>query len=412
MRRVILLILDGVGIGAMEDVPKVRPADVGSDTLRHVAEAVGGLRLPHLESLGLGNIHAVPGVTPVAHPLANWGTALLRYLGADSFLGHQELMGARPRQAPEELFEAVRIKVIQALQASGHDVQVPFPDRPALLVDKRVVVGDNLESDPLQTYHCVGSLDELDLKRVESVAGIVRQVARVRRVVAMGGHGFTVQDMLRCVERRPSGQTGINNVALGLYTKDYVVRHLTLDVDVSQQLPAKLAARGVPISMVGKIADIVRADGARMVPLVDTRPILRETLATVRSQTEGFIAVNVQDTDLAGHDENPRRFADVLELCDQAIGELWGVLAPGDVLLITSDHGNDPSIGHDKHTREAVPVLAYVPARTSRPIPTRHSLADLAATVAELLGADPPESGESFAPMLEEPEEGLRSDHV
>ena len=131
----------------------------------------------------------------------------------------------------------VRDDVAAALRAAGHTVEAAGDGLPALFVDGAMVVGDNLENDPLQTHHCVGSLDDQSFEAILAVGEILRSVARVRRVVAMGGYGFHAADVRRCVELRPSGQCGVNNVALGLCTSKYMVRHLTSGTRPDVQAP-------------------------------------------------------------------------------------------------------------------------------------------------------------------------------
>ena len=394
--RVIVLVIDGLGVGAMPDVPAVRPRDVGADTLRHVVAAAGGLSLPNLERLGLGTIAPESGLRVEPRPIAAHGRCALGYPGADTYLGHQVLMGSRVPDAPEELFEAVRDDVAAALRRAGHRVDAAGPDVSALLVDGVMVVGDNLESDPLQTYHTVGSLEDVPYERILAVAQILRSVARVRRIVAMGGRGFRAADVIRCTERRPTGQCGVNNVALGLYTSQYVVRHLTSGTRPEVQVSTLMQKAGWPVHLIGKVADVVVCEGAAKAPHVPTPDVLDATYAALESVERGLIAINVQETDLAGHDENAARYAECLRTTDAGIGRMLGMLTPRDLLIITGDHGNDPTIGHDKHTREFTPLLVHGERVAAVPLRERDSLADIAATIAQMFGTAAPEIGTSF----------------
>ena len=172
--RVLLLVIDALGVGVMPDVPVVRPNDVGADTLGHVVKAVGSLSLPNLERLGLGTVAPTSGLRIEPRPVAAHGICSLGYKGADTYLGHQVLMGSPVPDVPEELFEAVRDDVAAALRKSGHHVESASPDVSALFVDHSMIVGDNLESDPLQTYHCVGSLEDQPYERIVAVGEILR----------------------------------------------------------------------------------------------------------------------------------------------------------------------------------------------------------------------------------------------
>ncbi|MEO7938672.1 MAG: phosphopentomutase, partial [Burkholderiaceae bacterium] len=268
--RVVVLVIDGLGIGAMPDVHLVRPNDVGAHTLAHVIEAAGHLSLPHLEQLGLGTVAPDSGLRIEPQPLAVHGICALGYKGADTYLGHQVLMGSPVADVPEELFEEVADQVAAALRAAGHTVEPVTPGQAALLVDGKMVVGDNLESDPRQTYHCVGSLDDQPFDEILAVGEILRAIARVRRVVVMGGHGFHAEDVSRCTEKRSTDQCGVNNVRLGLYTSQYVVRHLTSGTRSEVQVPTILIKAGFEVELIGKVADVITCEGAYKEPLVPT----------------------------------------------------------------------------------------------------------------------------------------------
>lgn len=400
--RIVVFVIDGLGIGAMPDVPQVRPRDVGADTLGHVVRAAGGLALPTLERMGLGTLAPHAGLRIEANPVAAYGHCALGYQGADTYLGHQVLMGSRVPDTPEELFAAVRDDVAAALAAAGHRVEPAGTGLAALRVDGAVIVGDNLESDPLQTYHAVGSLEDVPYERIVDVATIVRKVARVRRIVAMGGRGFRAADVFRCVELRPTGQCGVNNVALGLYTSQYVVRHLTTGTRPDVQVSTILRKAGVPVALIGKAADVIVCEGAEKAAHVPTADVLDETYRTLARMPRGLVVVNTQETDLAGHDQNAARYADCLRMVDAGLGRIAGMLAPRDLLVVTGDHGNDPTIGHDKHTREFTPLIACGPRVAGRPVAPRESLADIAATIAENFGVARPEIGASFLRELAE----------
>ena len=399
--RVVVLVIDGLGVGAMPDVAQVRPRDVGADTLAHVVKAAGGLSLPNLEKLGLGTVAPHSGLRIEREPIAAHGTCALGYQGADTYLGHQVLMGSRVPDVPEELFEAVRDRVVDALRGGGHRVEPAGPGLSALRVDDAMIVGDNLESDPLQTYHTVGSLEDVPYEQIVEVATILRSVARVRRIVAMGGRGFRAADVFRCTELRPTGQCGVNNVALGLYTSKYVVRHLTQGTRPDVQVTTLMRKAGWPVALIGKVADVIVCEGAEKAPHVPTGDVLSATYEALDRVTRGLIAINVQETDLAGHDQDAARYAACLRATDEGIGRMLAKLGPRDLLCITGDHGNDPTIGHDKHTREFTPLLVYGPQVAGRPLARRESLADIAMTIAENFGTERPEIGRSFLRELE-----------
>jgi phosphopentomutase len=394
--RVIILVLDALGIGALPDVHLVRPNDVGSNTLKHVVSAVGGLSLPNLERLGLGTVAPGSGLRVDPAPIAVHGMCNLGYKGADTYLGHQVIMGSRVPDVPEELFDAVSADVAAALRRAGHHVEPAGDGLSALFVDGKMICGDNLESDPLQTYHCVGSIEDMAYEDIVKVGEILRSVARVRRVVAMGGYGFHAADIRHCTERRPTGQCGVNNVALGLYTSNYVVRHLTRGTTPDVQVPTILKKAGYEVELLGKVADVITCEGAHKEPHVLTQPVLDATYASMARVRSGLIAINIQETDLAGHDESAERYAACLRLADEGIGNMMSMMSSRDLLIVTGDHGNDPTIGHDKHTREFTPLLVWTPGIKPKGIFMRDSLSDIAATTAEIFSVAATEIGTSF----------------
>ena len=134
--------------------------------------------------------------------------------------------------------------------------------------------------------------------------------------------------------------------------------------------------------------------------LVDTKTILDVTTEQISLCDHGFICVNVQETDLAGHAQNPERYAEVLGIVDGYIGKIIRLLKEDDILVVTADHGNDPTIGHSQHTREYVPLLIYKQGVRAVDIGVRKTMADTAATAAEFFSVEKPEAGESYLHYL------------
>lgn len=188
----------------------------------------------------------------------------------------------------------------------------------------------------------------------------------------------------------------MNNVALGLYTSNYIVRHFTRGTRPDVQIPTIMRKAGYPVELIGKVADVITCEGARKSPHVPTPLVLNEVYDALGQVKRGLIAVNIQETDLAGHDESAQRYADCLRLSDDGIGKIMRMLGPKDVLMVTGDHGNDPTIGHDKHTREFTPCLVWGQSVQPIGLYMRDSLADFAATIAEIFAVDRPEIGKSF----------------
>ena len=394
MKRAIILVLDALGIGAMEDVSRSRPRDSGANTLLHLlewAEHERGrpLSLPSLARLGLGEVLEHPALPKDADsPGAVIGSAALGYPGADSYIAHQTMMGSDMTGIGLELFSESERTVAESLTAEGHEVRRALPDLPVLLVDECMVVGDNLEADPGLNYNVTGSLDLTDFDHILRVARIVRRLTPVSRVIAVGGVGLDASGLISKLRGGEGDVYGIDTPATGFYEREGLrVLHIGTDLDRSRQLPTLAARAGLPVTLVGKMADVIECPEAENLPCVPTEEVLATTLGAIREKPEGLIAVNVQEIDLAGHQQDPARCAHILALADRGVGRMVDVLVPDDLLIVLGDHGNDPTVGHPFHTREYVPILAYTPrfegARQLRE--RRATLGDVGATAAAAL---------------------------
>ncbi|WP_346777302.1 phosphopentomutase [Streptomyces sp. HNM0575] len=376
VRRAVVVVLDGLGIGAMPDAGTLRPGDRNAHTLVHLLDhcrpAHGGaepeLLLPALGALGLGVLCPHPALaTGTALPVAV-ARARLGYEGADTYAGHQTMMGADFSRVAVARLAAHTGELVRALEEAGHKAE-PLDGGPVLLVDGDVLVHDNLEADPGVNWNVSARLDDLPFERILSVARTVRAVAPVARVIAVGGHA---DGPLRSFVRQgEGGTTGLDTPASGFYRNGGLrVRHLGAPLDHTRQLPELAARAGAAVTLVGKAADILTCGSAVRRPAVRTDEVMAHTLDAVRAagRREGaasggddgpaLVVANVQETDLAGHQQDAARFGEVLREADAGLGLLVRELdRPGDVLIVTADHGNDPLIGHAFHTREYVPVL-------------------------------------------------------
>ncbi|MNC12065.1 Phosphopentomutase [compost metagenome] len=167
------------------------------------------------------------------------------------------------------------------------------------------------------------------------------------------------------------------------------------------QVPQKLHDAGVKTVLVGKVADIaLNPHGISYQNLVDTQQIMDITLEEVQKPGDVFICTNIQETDLAGHAQDVARYADRLEVVDTNLARLMNALQPGDCLVVMADHGNDPTIGHSKHTRENVPLLVWQPGISHSYLGARKTLSDVGATVCEFFAASAPQNGTSFLSLL------------
>ncbi|NEB74925.1 phosphopentomutase [Streptomyces sp. SID14478] len=394
MSRTVIVVVDGFGVGAMADAGALRPGDLAADTCGHVLdrcrEAFGRpLRLPVLGALGLGLVHPHPDLARRTQLPVAVGRAALGYPGADTFAGHQTMMGADFSRVTVARLAEHLDRVTQALKDAGHRVEL-LDGKPLLVVDGAVLVHDNLEADPGINWNASGRLDDLGFDGILAIARTVRTVAPVARVIAVGGHAGQPLDAF--VREGDGGTVGLDTPASGFYRNGGLqVQHLGAELDHTRQLPDLAARAGIPVTLVGKAADILACEAALRRPAVDTAEVLAHTLEAVRADGQALIVANVQESDLAGHQQDVERYGRILEQVDAGLAALLSLLTePGDRLIVTGDHGNDPTIGHAFHTREYVPVLIHRPeAPGPELLADATSLADVGATAAAALGLDP-----------------------
>ncbi|WP_329455424.1 phosphopentomutase [Streptomyces sp. NBC_01497] len=394
MSRTVIVVLDGFGVGAMPDAGALRPGDITADTCGHVLdgchELMGRpLRLPGLGALGLGVVHPHRDMAPATPLPVSVGRAALGYPGADTFAGHQTMMGADFSRVTVARLGDHLPEVTGALKAAGHTVSL-LGGRPLLIVDDAVLVHDNLEADPGINWNASARLEDLPFEGVLAIARTVRTVAPVARVIAVGGHADG--PLAGFVRDGDGGTIGLDTPATGFYRNGGLeVRHLGADIDHTRQLPDLAARSGVPVTLIGKAADVLACEAAERRPAVATAEVVAHTLDAVRGAgADALVVANVQETDLAGHQQDTERYGRVLEEADAGLFELIGLLdTPGDLLIVTGDHGNDPTIGHAYHTREFVPVLIHRPGAGGTEIrPDAPTLADVGAIAAASLGLD------------------------
>ena len=401
MARFIVLVIDSYGVGSMDDVLEVRPRDYGANTCRHILDSVPDLYLPNFERLGLMNALGSDYKKMKMNGDAVFGKSMLQHYGGDTFLGHQEIMGTRTQKPLMKPFSFYIDRVESALKAAGHSVVRRKQNAAYLWVDDCVAVADNLETDPGQVYNVTTSFRNISFEKELEIAQIVRSVVEVERVIVFGGTKATTESILAAETEREGKYIGIDAPKSLVYEEGYMVRHLGYGVVPEVQLPFLLDKKNIPCILIGKVADIVaNASGKSFLNLVDTKKILDVTTEQISLCDHGFICVNVQETDLAGHAQNPERYAEVLGIVDGYIGKIIGQLKADDILVVTADHGNDPTIGHSQHTREYVPLLIYKQGVHAVDIGVRKTMADTAATAAEFFSVEKPEAGESYLHYL------------
>lgn len=404
MGKFIVIVLDSFGVGAMDDVPEVRAQDIGSNTALHIIEQKPNLKIPHLLELGLMNGIGEEREHFSFSNTANWGTSKLSHQGADSFLGHQEIMGTIPPIPLNEPFNASIDKVEAHLIEEGYSVRKEGAETEPkiLVVNDCVTVGDNLETDLGQVYNVSGCLDIIPFEELTKIGRAVRSVVKVSRVITFGGENVTLKDLLAAKKVKKDVFAGVDAPESGVYDKGYQVIHLGYGIDPNVQIPTILDKKNIEVSLIGKVADIVQTKSKRLFPGVDSNYLFEQLMTQTDEIQNGFICLNIQETDLAGHAEDVDRYADRLEVSDKQIGRLLDKLTEEDILIVMADHGNDPTIGHSQHTRERVPVLIYSKGMQNKNIGNRETMSDVAATVSEYFNVGKPANGKSFLSILKQ----------
>ncbi|WP_295894502.1 phosphopentomutase [uncultured Vibrio sp.] len=422
MSRFIVVVLDGFGIGEMPDVADVRPQDCGSNTARKLLDHFPLKRLPVLEMLGLQNVVKSAATAMSANPSANVGLANLAHEGGDTFMGHQEIMGTLPKPPLTQPFQVALPKIESELVAKGYQVsRYSVEELSVLIVNEGVVIGDNLEADLGQVYNLTCNFNLISFEELLEIAAVVRESNPVSRNIAFGGNirvdEFATSEpqqghdemarVYRAIETKAGKDgaptyIGVNSPDSGAYDEGFRVAHLGYGVNAQTQAPWQLYNRNVKTWLYGKVADIVQnPHGQSYTSIVDTNEVFRLLNRDLSTESKGFFCANIQETDLAGHQQDPKQYWKVLEKADRGLGEVIEQMTEEDSLIVMADHGNDPFIGHTKHTREQVPLLVYKKGLKAVNVGERSTMSDVGATACAYFNAELPENGQPIQVLLD-----------
>jgi len=383
--RIIWIVLDSVGIGAMPDAAAFGDPP-HADTLGNIAR-LRGLSLPNLESLGLGNIKPLTGIAPAENPEGSFGRCTLASPGKDTTTGHWEMVGIHldrpfplyPHGFPPEIMQEFERRIgrgsLGNKAASGTEII-------------QELGGEHMRTGSPIVYTSADSVFQIAAHEDVVPLAELYRICTEMRAALTGEH-----EVGRVIARPfvgPSGAYARDNEG----RRDWALlppRETALDV---------IVAAGMPVRGVGKIQDIFAGRGITSnVHVLNNAGAIEATLALLRRPERGLIFSNLIEFDMVyGHRKNPRGYADALATFDAILPELLGLLGPQDALLITGDHGVDPTTPGTDHTREFVPLLASgyrLPAGTN--IGTRSTFADLGATILDLFALPPLPTGTSFA---------------
>lgn len=385
-RRVMLIVLDGVGIGALPDAHLF--GDEGSNTLGNVARQVG-LNLPHLQRLGLGNIAPLEGIDPVAAPLAAYGKMAERSPGKDTTTGHWEMAGiiltkpfpVYPNGFPPEIIAEFEKRI-------GRQVLGNKPASGTVIIEE--LGAEHLATGKPIVYTSADSVFQIAAHEEVIPLEELYWMCRVAREILQGEHAVG-----RVIARPFIGRPGSFQRTAN--------RH---DFSLAPPSPTMLElveAKGLEVVGVGKISDIYAGRGiTRSLPTKSNMEGVDRTLKAWESLSAGLVFTNLVDYDMKfGHRNNAEGFAAALEEFDRRLPELMGVLEEDDLLIITADHGNDPTTPSTDHSREYVPLLIYGPqVKGGVYLGVRPTFADVGATVVDYLGAGGLPQGESLLPLI------------
>ncbi|MCR4854945.1 MAG: phosphopentomutase [Erysipelotrichaceae bacterium] len=396
-RRFIVIVLDGFGMGAQKDAAEKRPGDEKACTIGSILKDHPDLYLPNLEKLGLMNAYGKESERMKFSASANYGKSELTHFGADTFMGHQEIMGTRPKDPEMTPFQYKVDIVAKHLKDCGHEVEIIEHEGLRYVVcDKYCTVADNLEADLGMCYNVTAPLDFMPFEKEVEIARKVREVVTVGRVVVFGGTGNTMDDLYAAEEIREGKYIGIASAKSKSYDQGYQCLHLGYGVDPKVQAPTILTESGIDCTLIGKVADIVHNEGGTSISCVPTAECMDLTLEAMKRMEEGFICTNIQETDLAGHSQSSARYREILEIADAKLPYILDEMKDDDFLVIMADHGNDPDIGHSKHTRECVPLLIRYKDYKGVHVGLRKTLSDVGASVCDYFGVKAPQNGTSF----------------
>jgi len=373
-RRVILIVLDSVGIGAMPDAADY--GDEGSDTLGNLSRA-RPLRLPNLARLGLGNICPIAHIEPAAAPAGAYGKAALRSPGKDTTTGHWEMAGVVLDTAFPTYPAGFPPEVIRAFEsATGRKVLGNYPASGTEIIQQ--LGEEHLHTGSPIVYTSADSVFQIAAHEEVIPLEELYRMCRTAREILQGRHRVG-----RVIARPFVGLPGSFRRTKNRH--DYAIE------PPPGMLLDRLAERGVFTYGVGKIRDIFCGRGLSDFVLMDGNTDgVNKTLAAMEKHPEGLLFTNLVDFDmLYGHRNDIEGYARALEEFDAQLPPLLDRMRPDDLLLLTADHGCDPTTPSTDHSREYVPVLAYGPAvRPGVNLGTRSTLADVGQTVAENFGLE------------------------
>lgn len=388
INRVIWIVLDSVGMGEMPD--SVKFGDVGCNTIGNVSSKLGGLKLPNMEKLGLGNIEGMKNINKVENPIGCFGRFAEMSDGKDTTTGHWEMCGIQldkpfptyPQGFPKEVVEAFE-------KAIGRKILGNKPASGTAILDE--LGEEHIKTGCPIVYTSADSVFQIaaheDIYSVEELY----KICQIARDMLVGEHAVA-----RVIARPFVGE------AKGNFTRTSNRRDFSLK-PIHETVLDKLKASKLNVMAVGKIEDIFQGAGiTEAVHTKDNMDGVDKTLEYMKEDKNGLIFTNLVDFDMKwGHRNNAEEYGRGLEAFDVRLAEIMEQMKDDDILFITADHGCDPTTEGTDHTREYVPFLAYGKALSKgKDLKTRKTFSDMGQTVADIFKIEPIENGESFLELI------------
>ena len=371
--RILLVVLDGAGIGAMPDAPEW--GDAGSDTFGHILES-RRVSLPNLQRYGLGNIRPLANLPPIADPVGSYGRCALRSNGKDTTTGHWEMAGIILERAfptyPNGFPPSVLDRFVREADVPGVLGNIPASGTEIIQVlgEEHVATGTPIVYTSADSVFQIAAHEEVvPLERLYEMCEIARRILDGEHKVG------------RVIARPFLGEPG------GFYRTEN--RHDYAVPPPRENLLPALADADLDVVSIGKIASIYDSLGVtKDLTAKNNEQAIGQTIRALEEHTRGLIFSNLVDFDmLYGHRRDTEGYARALEHFDERLPEIESVMRDDDLMMITADHGNDPTFRGSDHTREYAPLLVFgKSARAGVNLGTRSSLADIGQTIAENFG--------------------------
>lgn len=386
-RQAVTIVLDGVGVGALPDAS--RYGDRGADSLGHAARSAGGLHLPRLESLGLGQIAAIDGVSGIDEPEASFGRMASRSPGKDSTSGHWELMGCQLEKAFPIYPDGFPFEILERFEReSGSGVLGNVPASGTEIIER--LGEEHIRSGKPILYTSADSVFQLAAHEDVIPEERLYELCGMARMILTGQHAVG-----RVIARPFRGVPGRFVRTPG--RKDFSFP------PPSPTLLDRLSAAGLRVVTIGKIHNLFAGRGIdEVIEARGNEEAMDKAAGSIADDLDfSFLFINLIDFDMLwGHRRDAKGYAKGLERFDSWIGPFRDSLRPDSLCIITSDHGCDPTMPGSDHTREYVPVLAFRSgSEGGMRLGTRDSLSDVAATLAEFFDLDGI-AGESFLDLV------------